>query len=224
VGPYPAATAAAGDVADAIARRYLSVLAEAAATAETFSADEGSGSVFPDWSLVRRRVALAAASVAGRDAARAAAVSRETKLMACLVRSVAAERKGEERRAAATALWKIVSGVLRRRLASGAAARVIDALVAETDLVRVLAEALFRETTTHDDDDDDARAMKIDEVPSLAKKSRVAAHTHIKVRASARERASARDDDDDARRRNPIDRWNDDATNDDAGRARGTDD
>jgi|TARA_B110000003_G_scaffold41568_1_gene38722 hypothetical protein len=66
--------------------------------------------------------------------------------------------------------------------------------------------------------------MKIDEVPSLAKKSRVAAHTHIKVRASARERASARDDDDDARRRNPIDRWNDDATNDDAGRARGTDD
>jgi hypothetical protein len=44
------------------------------------------------------------------------------------------------------------------------------------------------------------------------------------VRASARERASARDDDDDARRRNPIDRWNDDATNDDAGRARGTDD
>jgi hypothetical protein len=158
VGPYPAATAAAGDVADAIARRYLSVLAEAAATAETFSADEGSGSVFPDWSLVRRRVALAAASVAGRDAARAAAVSRETKLMACLVRSVAAERKGEERRAAATALWKIVSGVLRRRLASGAAARVIDALVAETDLVRVLAEALLRETTLCDDDDDDARA------------------------------------------------------------------
>jgi hypothetical protein len=157
VGPYPAATAAAGDVADAIARRHLSVLAEAAATAETFSANEGSGSVFPDWSLVRRRVALAAASVAGRDAARAAAVSRETKLMACLVRSVAAERKGEERRAAATALWKIVSGVLRRRLASGAAARVIDALVAETDLVRVLAEALLRETTTHDDDDD-ARA------------------------------------------------------------------
>ncbi len=157
VGPYPAATAAAGDVADAIARRHLSVLAEAAATAETFSADEGSGSVFSDSSLVRRRVALAAASVAGRDAARAAAVSRETKLMACLVRSVAAERKGEERRAAATALWKIVSGVLRRRLASGAAARVIDALVAETDLVRVLAEALLRETTTHDDDDD-ARA------------------------------------------------------------------
>ena len=40
----------------------------------------------------------------------------------------------------------------------------------------------------HDDDDGDdatARAMKIDEVPSLAKKSRVAAHTHIKVRASA---------------------------------------
>ena len=157
VGPYPAATAAAGDVADAIARRHLSVLAEAAATAETFSADEGSGSVFPDWSLVRRRVALAAASVAGRDAARAAAVSRETKLMACLVRSVGYERKGEERRAAATALWKIVSGVLRRRLASGAAARVIDALVTETDLVRVLAEALLRETTTHDDDDD-ARA------------------------------------------------------------------
>ena len=157
VGPYPAATAAAGDVADAIASRHLSVLGEAAATAETFSADEGSGSVFSDSSLVRRRVALAAASVAGRDAARAAAVSRETKLMACLVRSVAAERKGEERRAAATALWKIVSGVLRRRLASGAAARVIDALVAETDLVRVLAEALLRETTTHDDDDD-ARA------------------------------------------------------------------
>jgi hypothetical protein len=48
--------------------------------------------------------------------------------------------------------------------------------------------------------------MKIDEVPSLAKKSRVAAHTHIKVRASARERASARDDDDDARRRGPSHR------------------
>lgn len=92
---------------------------------------------------------------------------------------------------------------------------------------RALSTHVLRVTTRAlelDDDDDDARAMKIDEVPSLAKKSRVAAHTHIKVRASARERASARDDDDDARRRNPIDRWNDDATNDDAGRARGTDD
>ena len=34
--------------------------------------------------------------------------------------------------------------------------------------------------------------MKIDEVPSLAKKSRVAAHTHIKVRASARDARAAR--------------------------------
>lgn len=57
--------------------------------------------------------------------------------------------------------------------------------------------------------------MKIDEVPSLARKSRVAAHTHIKVRANARagrrgrrwrERSLARgprmgddDDDDDER-------------------------
>ena len=88
---------------------------------------------------------------------------------------------------------------------------------------RRIESTAARATHDDDDDDDDARAMKIDEVPSLAKKSRVAAHTHIKVRASARERASARDDDD-ARRRNPIDRWNDDATNDDAGRARGTDD
>ena len=36
-----------------------------------------------------------------------------------------------------------------------------------------------------DDDDDDDRTgkgrMKIDEVPSLARKSRIATHTHIKV-------------------------------------------
>ena len=65
--------------------------------------------------------------------------------MECLVRRVGeGQAPAEERRAAATALWRVVSGVLSRRLASAAAkSAVIDALVAETRLVFVLAQALL---------------------------------------------------------------------------------
>ena len=150
------AVAAAGDVADALARRHLPLLAEAMATARGVADDDGTPSVdasrekragdqSDQSSLARRRVALAVASIAGRDAARAVAVSRERRLMECLVRRVGeGQAPAEERRAAATALWRVVSGVLSRRLASAAAkSAVIDALVAETRLVFVLAQALL---------------------------------------------------------------------------------
>ena len=153
--PGPGAVAAAGDVADALARRHLPLLAEAMATARGVADDDGTPSVDASRekrardksSLARRRVALAAASVAGRDAARAVAVSRERRLMECLVRCVGeGPAPAEERRAAATALWRVVSGVLSRRLADVLPPKsaVIDALVAETRLVFVLAEALLR--------------------------------------------------------------------------------
>ena len=150
------AVAAAGDVADALARRHLPLLAEAMATARGVADDDGTPSVdasrekragdqSDQSSLARRRVALAVASIAGRDAARAVAVSRERRLMECLVRHVGeGQAPAEERRAAATALWRVVSGVLSRRFASAAAkSAVIDALVAETRLVFVLAQALL---------------------------------------------------------------------------------
>ena len=150
------AVAAEGDVADALARRHLPLLAEAMATARGVADDDGTPSVdasrekragdqSDQSSLARRRVALAVASIAGRDAARAVAVSRERRLMECLVRRVGeGQAPAEERRAAATALWRVVSGVLSRRFASAAAkSAVIDALVAETRLVFVLAQALL---------------------------------------------------------------------------------
>ena len=180
-------------------------------------------------------VAVVLARVARADVARIVACVVAGIVVAVVARDCGAraasradDRATRDARAAERARHRGRGSIATRRVQPRTRARDgrrrVNAGTLDDRRARRIESTAARATHDDDDDDDDARAMKIDEVPSLAKKSRVAAHPHIKVRASARERASARDDDDDARRRNPIDRWNDDATNDDAGRARGTDD
>jgi hypothetical protein len=179
-------------------------------------------SIAPDASACAASLDALTAHRVGRRPATLVVVARARAVVAVAV-VLARVARADVARIVACVVAGIVVAVVARDCGARAASRADDRATRDDRRARRIESTAAR-ATHDDDDDDDARAMKIDEVPSLAKKSRVAAHTHIKVRASARERASARDDDDDARRRNPIDRWNDDATNDDAGRARGTDD
>jgi hypothetical protein len=180
-------------------------------------------SIAPDASACAASLDALTAHRVGRRPATLVVVARARAVVAVAV-VLARVARADVARIVACVVAGIVVAVVARDCGARAASRADDRATRDDRRARRIESTAARATHDDDDDDDDARAMKIDEVPSLAKKSRVAAHTHIKVRASARERASARDDDDDARRRNPIDRWNDDATNDDAGRARGTDD
>ena len=190
-------------------------------------------SIAPDASACAASLDALTAHRVGRRPATLVVVARARAVVAVAV-VLARVARADVARIVACVVAGIVVAVVARDCGARAASRADDRATRDgrrrvnagtrDDRRARRIESTAARATHDDDDDDDARAMKIDEVPSLAKKSRVAAHTHIKVRASARERERARDDDDDARRRNPIDRWNDDATNDDAGRARGTDD
>ena len=141
----PSAVAAAKDVADALARRHLKQLASAVGgngdkNTVNDDSNQTENALKNEIATTRRRVYLLVASVAGRDAARAAAVSRETTLIHSIVKSLHTNCSIDERNAAATALWRIVSGVLSS--VSVAARAVIDSLVDSTDVVPLLALAL----------------------------------------------------------------------------------
>lgn len=155
----PRAAAAARDVADVLARRHLQALGSAViancwekefpSTGDASSMTKNTRDLF---STTRVRVFLTVASIAGRDAARAAAVSRETRLVHALVDSLHTKYALPTRTAAASALWVVVSGVLQKENfhVSPAAKAVIDLIVLDTDVVGFLSQCLSLDVTVAD--------------------------------------------------------------------------